>query len=155
MIKVVFQAIPVYPMALFRLPKSTIQSLERIQQHFQQKQEVDSKLIHLIKWSKLTIVKKYSGLGFKDFELFNQSLSAKQAWRLMKNPRSIVVRLLRGLYFQNGDYMKAKQGSRTSWIWQSILWDREALKRGILQRLGNGKSINVWGDPWIPTLPNF
>jgi hypothetical protein len=45
------------------------------------------------------------GLNFKDLISFNQSLLAKQAWRILKNPESLVARLMKAKYFKNEDFL--------------------------------------------------
>ena len=48
------------------------------------------------------------GLGFKDLHLFNQSLVAKQAWRLINHPSSIAARVLKGEYFQASNFLRVE-----------------------------------------------
>ncbi|KAM0847379.1 hypothetical protein ACQ4PT_055057 [Festuca glaucescens] len=37
-----------------------------------------------------------------------------------------------------------------SYTWRSILKGIQLLKEGVIKRVGNGTTINVWADPWIP-----
>ncbi|KAK1650518.1 hypothetical protein QYE76_068323 [Lolium multiflorum] len=37
-----------------------------------------------------------------------------------------------------------------SYTWRSILKGNQLLKEGVIKRVGNGATINVWTDPWIP-----
>lgn len=55
--------------------------------------------IYWINWSFLCESKRDGGLGFRCTNTFNQSLLAKQAWRIMMNPRSLYARLLKSKYF--------------------------------------------------------
>jgi hypothetical protein len=41
-----------------------------------------------------------------------------------------------------------------SYTWSSILKASWILRKGGLWKVGNGESINIWNDPWIPTSPN-
>jgi hypothetical protein len=37
-----------------------------------------------------------------------------------------------------------------SYSWHSILKGVQILKQGLIWRVGNGRSINIWTDPWLP-----
>jgi hypothetical protein len=37
-----------------------------------------------------------------------------------------------------------------SYSWRSILKGVQILKQGLIWRVGNGRSINIWTDPWLP-----
>jgi hypothetical protein len=107
--------------------------------------------IHWKKWAKIAIPKSSGGMGFRNFQLFNQAMLAKQAWRLMDKPDSLYARVIRGKYFHDKDLLSAPNKRKNSHIWKAILHGREALKKGLIKRVGDGSSINVWEDPWIPS----
>uniref|UniRef100_A0A2C9UUU6 Reverse transcriptase zinc-binding domain-containing protein n=1 Tax=Manihot esculenta TaxID=3983 RepID=A0A2C9UUU6_MANES len=52
--------------------------------------------------------KARGGLGFKDVEAFNMSLLAKQAWRMLHNPKFLVAQILKGKYFPASSFLNAK-----------------------------------------------
>jgi hypothetical protein len=107
--------------------------------------------MHWFAWWKLCYPKKDGGMGFRDFHSFNLAMLAKQSWRLMNEPDSLCARVLRAKYYPDGDLLKAGPKARSSFTWQSIMAGLPTLKRGIIWRVGNGESINIWTDPWIPT----
>ena len=37
-----------------------------------------------------------------------------------------------------------------SYTWRSILKGVDLLKKGVIKRVGDGASINIWHDPWLP-----
>jgi len=49
----------------------------------------------------------------------------------------------------NNDFLSATKGNRPSYAWQSILFGRELLCRGLKRVIGNGEQTNVWIDNWI------
>jgi hypothetical protein len=94
--------------------------------------------------------KNKGGMGFRNYEDFNQDLLVKQAWRMVTAPNSLCARVLRARYFENGDFLSATCPKRASFTWWSILHGRELLKEGLIWRVGNGSNINVWSQNWIP-----
>ncbi|KAK2663019.1 hypothetical protein Ddye_001593 [Dipteronia dyeriana] len=61
------------------------------------------------------------GLVFQDLESSNRAFLAKQEWRILKNPESLVARVLKGCYFKDCNFMEAKKNSSISYVWSSIL----------------------------------
>ena len=53
--------------------------------------------------------------------------------------------------------MEAVDTQDGSYAWRSILVGREVLKEGMRWRVGDGTSIRVWSNPWLPSpfLPFF
>ena len=58
----------------------------------------------------MTMTKNLGELGFKDLEVFNIALLAKQSWRLMIEPKALWAKIQRGVYFHDKDFIKAKKG---------------------------------------------
>ena len=48
--------------------------------------------------------------------------------------------------------MEAKEGQGGSYAWRSILIGRKVIRRGAKWRVGNGESIKLWEDRWLPSL---
>jgi len=90
-------------------------------------------------------------MGFRDIEAFNLSLLSKQGWRIIQYPDSLVATILREKYFPSDSFCDARVGSRPSYIWRSFCSARENLEGGLLWRVGNGESIKVWKDKWLPS----
>ncbi|GAA0172759.1 hypothetical protein LIER_26518 [Lithospermum erythrorhizon] len=81
----------------------------------------------------------------------NLALLAKQGWRLINGEASLLYKILNGHYFK----IRAKLESNPSFGWRSILEGRKVLMEGVRWRVGDGKRIDVWKDPWVPRPGNF
>ena len=89
-------------------------------------------------------------MGFKDLALFNDALLAKQAWRLLQNKNSLFYRVFKPKFFPHCSIMEVTESQAGSYAWRSILKGREVLKEGMHWRVGDGSSIQIWSDPWLP-----
>lgn len=110
----------------------------------------DSRAIHWRRWQDLTLPKCRGGMGFRDIKHFNVAMLGKQGWRLMTNPESLCARVIKGKYYPNGDFLSATKKRNSSHTWRAILVGKEALQGGLMRRIGNGESTNIWHYRWIP-----
>ncbi|CAL1413844.1 unnamed protein product [Linum trigynum] len=67
--------------SLFLMPKSVINSLEKIQRDFLWSGTHDKERLHLVSWNFCKTTKIRGGLGICDLELHNQALLFKWHWR--------------------------------------------------------------------------
>jgi hypothetical protein len=109
----------------------------------------DHKRTHWINWKKTCKRKVEGGMGFRDTRAFNEAMLAKQGWRILTEPTSLMARVLKAKYFPKNTFMQAKSGPRASYSWQSILKARWILKKGCFWWVGQGNNINIWNDRWI------
>ncbi|XP_010463319.1 PREDICTED: uncharacterized protein LOC104743986 [Camelina sativa] len=121
MIKSVALALPTHVMSCFKLPQELTSKLTSAISKFWWKSNDKVCGMHWVAWDKMCKAKCEGGLGFRVLEQFNDALLAKQYWRLIQYPTSLMARVMRGLM---------EQGAR---------WE-----------IGSGCSISVWKDPWIP-----
>ena len=150
LIKSVARAIPVYSMACFKIPRGLCEHINSLIRKFWWGSKQGDRKVAWVSWEVMTRPKYLGGLGFRDLELFNLALLARQSWRILKEPSSLSARILKSVYFPNGFILTAELGSRPSQIWRAILEGRDLMKQGIIRRIGNGKSTNIWSDNWIP-----
>ncbi|KAH9781766.1 putative reverse transcriptase/RNA-dependent DNA polymerase [Citrus sinensis] len=155
LIKAAAQAIPAHAMSVFKLPRGFCDDIQRAIAKFWWGSKGDKRGIHWRKWEKLSQAKIRGGLGFREFSCFNQALVAKQAWRLLQYPNSLVSRVLQARYFRNSSFLCAKAGANASYIWRSIMWGRQVIKKGMRWRIGNGKKIAIFSDNWLPRPETF
>lgn len=98
----------------------------------------------------MTQPKRAGGIGFRDMHLFNIALLAKQGWRLIQNPNSLRARVLKSKYYPNGNLLDTVFASDASPVWKGIEAGLELLKKGIIWRAEDGRSIQIQRDQWIP-----
>lgn len=72
--------------------------------------------MHWATWQSLCLPKCQVGLGFRKLDIFNKALLAKQIWKIIQNPKSLVARVLKVRYFKHLDIMKASTGNNPSYI---------------------------------------
>ncbi|XP_062089465.1 uncharacterized protein LOC133795999 [Humulus lupulus] len=155
LLKAVIQAMPTYLMSCFRIPEGLCQEIERIQARYWWGSTTEQKKIHWRAWHKMCRPKCEGGLGFRGFIQYNQALLAKQAWRLLINPTSLLAKVLKARYYQHTSILEAREGHYPSITWRSIIWGRDLLRRGLRRRIGNGKETLAFSDPWVPRPPSF
>ncbi|GAA0183140.1 hypothetical protein LIER_30608 [Lithospermum erythrorhizon] len=85
----------------------------------------------------------------------NLELLAKQGWRIMTQQAPLLFKVLKGRYFRRTSFLNAKLGTKTSFGWCSLLEGRKVLLKGTRWRVGDGKSIDMWKEPWVPISTDF
>ena len=138
-------------MHCFKLPIGLCNELKGLIMRFLWGQRGDRRKIHWVRWEELYKPKSERGIGFKNFALFNDALLANQAWRLLQNKNSLLYRVFKPKIFPNCSFMEALDSQASSYAWWSILKGREVLKKGMRWRVGDGSSIRIWSDPWLPS----
>jgi len=51
--------------------------------------------------------------------------------------------------------IEASLGHKHSYAWMNILSARPLLQQWLIWRVGDGRSVWVWGDQWLPTPTTF
>lgn len=151
LIKAVTQAIPTYTMSCFQLLKGLCEELERTERNFWWGQRDQEAKMAWVSWGKMCKSKSEGGMGFRNLQAFNLVMLAKQTWRILTIPNSLIARIYKAKYFPYSDILGAKLGCNSSYAWRSIYNSLEVIKRGIRWRVGNGNMIHIWKDKWLPT----
>jgi hypothetical protein len=87
----------------------------------------------LVDWETITQPKYLGGLHFRDIEIFNLALLARQAWRLLTSPKSLCFQVLKSIYFPNDELLNATVGNNPSKTWRAICDGIEVLKHGLIK----------------------
>jgi hypothetical protein len=113
LIKAIIQAIPVFAMAVFKIPKQLCKEMNDAMASFWWGDTDDQRRMHWFAWWRMCIPKRKGGMGFRDLHTFNMAMLAKQSWRLISKPDSICAKVLKAKYYPNCSLLHAgpKKGS--------------------------------------------
>lgn len=89
------------------------------------------------------------GLGFRDLEIFNMALLARQAWRLLQDPLSPSAKILKAVYFPSVSLFEAELGTHPSQVWRAILDGGDVLAHGVVRGTDDGRTTKIWDQNWI------
>ena len=112
LLKAVVQAIPTYTMSFFQLPKTLCKNINSIVAKFWWGHKEKENKIAWMSWKKMSRSKEFGGLGYRDLESFNLALLAKQGWRIVKFPESMVAKIFKEKYFPNSTFMDTPLGKK-------------------------------------------
>ena len=101
LIKAVAQALPTFLMGVFKIPDGLCEDLTKMIRNLWWGAAQGQRRTHWVSWDIMLRPKSHGGMGFRDMNLFNQALLAKQAWRLIENPQSLCAQVLKAKYYPN------------------------------------------------------
>ena len=117
-------------MSCFQIPKSLCDEMEAMMRKFWWGQRGQESKIAWVSWKEMCKSKSSGGMGFRNLQAFNLAMLAKQGWRLISNPNSLVAQIFKARYYPHGDIFHAKLRSSPSYTWRSIFNGLEVVKRG-------------------------
>ncbi|XP_013624915.1 PREDICTED: uncharacterized protein LOC106331124 [Brassica oleracea var. oleracea] len=152
-IKSVAQAIPTYVMSCYLLPIEICNKLSATVACFWWGTRNNNRGLHWVAWDKICVPLEEGGLGFRNFRDFNLALLAKQVWRLLTRPNSLLARVLKGRYYRHSNPLTTAKANNPSFGWNSLMAAKHVLQDGLRRTIGSGAETRVWDDLWIPDTP--
>lgn len=70
-------------------------------------------------------------MDFKDLGQFNKTLLAKQGWRIINFPDSLLAKVLKAEYFPRFDFLNSRLGNSPSFTWGSVWFVKGVLRNGL------------------------
>jgi hypothetical protein len=103
-------------MALFKLPRGLYQHITSLIRKFWWGSKKGERKTAWVSWDDMSMPKYKGGMGFRDIELFNLALLARQVWRILVESNSLSARILKAVYFPPSDILHASLGRSPSQI---------------------------------------
>ncbi|XP_075663011.1 uncharacterized protein LOC142632511 [Castanea sativa] len=100
-----------------------------------------------VEWLYLEKIMRKMGFDEKWVALMMECTTSVSYSILINGVPTDVIHPSRGI--RQGSILEAKEG-KGSFAWKSILKGREIIQKGLLWRVGNGSSIRIFHDNWLP-----
>jgi hypothetical protein len=104
LVKAICEAIPTYSISCFRPSKKMCKNITSVVSRFGGEELDKKKSLEEVRYR---YSKSDGGMGFRDFQLFNKAMLAKQGWRFMTKPESLCSTVLKEKYYHNTDFISA------------------------------------------------
>ncbi|OMP01704.1 reverse transcriptase [Corchorus capsularis] len=154
----VTSSIPTYHMMTMLMPKNVTSILDSMNNRFLWGGNEHKRGVHLVAWSDVCTPKSMGGLSLQRMELHNRALLQKTAWRFLMEPGSMWVRFLKAKYGIGDDifrFLDNKPKGSPTWssTWKGLARAFSFLSAGLKWRVGNGRTVRFWEDPWLLNVP--
>lgn len=69
---------------------------------------------------------------------------------MINNPDSLCHRVFKARFFPESSILEVRDSKCGSYAWKSILNARDVIRKGIVWCIGNGQSVRIKQDKWLP-----
>lgn len=105
----------------------------------------------LLGWKDLCMPKSHGGCGIRNLSNMNLAFLMKLAWRIVFEPLSLISRIITPKYGRCSSWWKSKpKPTATSKLASGICASLKVLNKNCLQKIGNGSSVYLGTNPWVP-----
>ncbi|XP_026429496.1 uncharacterized protein LOC113325844 [Papaver somniferum] len=139
-------------LVVFPMPKELTEKMDKIQMNLWWGKKENQKGYYPKGWDDIALPKNLGGLNIRKTYLTNSALLAKLAWKMINNPEEPWPEIFREKYFYGANPLTSSICKQDSWIWQGICTGLNIVKRYYVWEIGDGKSVNILKDTWIPNM---
>jgi hypothetical protein len=138
--------------AIYLLPKTIIEKLDKTRRTFFWQGGGTKKKYHLIRWTKICKHEKKGGLGIRNLRKMNISLMTKWWWKL-DNEIGLWQEIVRFKYLKNDPIHIVRHRQNDSAIWFDLLKIKDVYLQGRKMVVRNGQKTLFWKDTWVFERP--
>lgn len=132
--KLVIQALPIYSMSVFKLPKGVCNDISKKMAYFWWSKDDSDNKMHWIVWGQMTETKEYCGMGFRDFEAFNHALLGKKVWKLITKPNCLCLKCWKANTTLKQTFSKCQQSQEIPGYGRAGMRLKSWIKMGVAGR---------------------
>ena len=70
---------------------------------------------------------------------------------MINNPNSLCYQVFKARFFPECSILEAEDSKVGSYAWKTILSARDVIRKGMVWRIGNGESVRIKQDKWLPS----
>jgi hypothetical protein len=148
-IKAVVQATPTYSMSVFQLPKKLCNSLNSLVSRVGGGKNYESKRVPWMSWTRLGVSKFQGRLWFRDLEVFNKALLARQGWRLMKFPKLFSCSNIAGQILSRWGFFESLGRTASFLCMAKHSSSSRSIGQGNCLEGGKWRTYSDLGDKWL------
>ena len=91
-------------------------------------------------------------------DTMNIALLTKLAWRIYSNPHSFLAKLISAKYGARLSFRNPQSPAvsiNNNPLYTALQTGYDSLRSRILWQIGNGSTVKMAQDPWVPSIPQF
>ena len=143
LIKSTLASVPVYFLSCFKASDYVCKKLDKIIRSFWWEHEVGERKLHRKNWNAICQAKELGGVGIRGMDKMNKALQGKQAWKIITKPDSLMVATFLPKYCKNESFVRINPKPGDSWLWKSLLAERDVCLKGLDTQIWSGIQTNI------------
>ena len=156
LIKSVAQAMPTYTFSTFDVPSVVCEKLDATTRRFWWSPKKEKgRFLAWKSWEHLCNPKNLGGLGFRKAKKVNEAFLAKLSWMVTSKRDNLCWKAIRSKYKITDSWLREEPRKYTSHTWRAMEKLKPLIRSGACFLVGDGLSIDIWTEPWVPWVPNF